>query len=481
MKRFGVSLVVAAIISSIIFLILNDFGITWDEPIHIRNADRYVAWLKQPYFGDKDKFFAADSEDVHPPFRKLVAGLTHELLTNNLKVIDNTRGYRISSLFFVLPLIFLLTYVAIGLFGYGVGIVVPFMFSFLPHILFLTPLVTMDYAVAALWFIAVVTGLKGAEDYFFLTVSGICVGLTMLTKLHGFLLFVPVGGYLVWRKQYVKLGVLVFIAFAIYIGGWPWLWTHTFTHIQEYFHIQTAHGSIPEFIFGKTYTFAPWWYPIIMFMTTTPALILILFAIGTFNTDSIILFNALYPILFFTLPGVYRYDWIRLFLPAFPFVCLVVGYGIQKFKRIFAPFIIIVWFITLYFSVIRIHPWESAYYNEFVGSIAGAYKLGMETEFWGNSYLGVLPWMNANKMHLMCVTPTTHPFYYYQAMGQIESGVTFTADRNSCDYVVVLMRQGLFIRDPYIAKIVGTQKPIYTVSVDGVSLVRVYDITKMKQ
>jgi hypothetical protein len=481
MKRLIVSITLSVFISAIVFLTLNDFGITWDEPIHLRNADRYVSWLKRPALADKDAVFSPTVDDVHPPFRKLIAGLTHEIFTNNLKVIDNTRGYRVSSLLFVVPFITCLTYVAIGHLGYTVGILVPFMFSFLPHVFFLTPLVTMDYAIAALWFIAVITGIKGTKQYFWLIVSALSIALTMLTKLHGFLLFLPVGGYLLWKKKYTRFFVFVVTAFATYIVFWPWLWTHTIVHLQEYFRIQTAHGSVPEYIFGKTYAFAPWWYTGVMFLTTTPAIILILFIIGAFTVDRIILLNALFPIVFFSLAGVYRYDWVRLFLPAFPFICLVAGRGILQCKRIFLVVIVAAWFFTVYTSVIRIHPWESAYYNEFVGGIAGAYEIGMESEFWGNSYLAVLPWMNANKKHAMCVTPTTHPFYYYQAMGQIEPGVVFTADKMSCDYVVVLMRQGLFIRDPFIASVVHTQKPIHTVSVDGVALVGVYDIRNIKK
>ncbi len=501
-KRLIVSFSVAAFVSFVILLLLNDFGITWDEPIHIRDADQYVAWLKRPIWGDKDKFFAVTFDDVHPPFRKLVAGLTHQVFTNDLKVIDNTRGYRISALFFVFSFIILFTYIAIGQFGYVIGVLAPLIFSFLPHVLYLTPLLTMDYAIAVLWFTAVVTFVKGIKQYFWLTISGISIGLTMLTKLHGYLLFVPVIGYWVWhfrghytRAAWVRVIFAVAVAWAVYIIGWPWLWNGTLAHLVEYFRVQTGHGSVPEYIFGKTYEFAPWWYTAIMFLTTTPAFVLIFGGIGSYWTvrkgktwDWIILLNALYPILFFSLPGIYRYDWVRQFLAAFPFVTLLAGRGIQvtvkSFKKdlraVVSIIIIAAWIATLYFSVIIIHPWESAYYNEFVGGIKGANRIGMESEFWGNAYLGALSWMNENKIHRMCVTPTTYPFYYYQAMGQIQSGVTFTAPRDVCDYVVVLMRQGLFVRDPYIAKVVHTQKPVYTVSVDGVTLVGVYDIREIK-
>lgn len=472
LARLFVSLCAAVFISLVVFFVSNDYGITWDEPIHFRNGDQYAAWLAQPIFGDKDKFFRVTTEDVHPPFRKLMAGLTH-----NLQILDNTRGYRISALLFVFPFITLFTYVAIGQFGFTIGILVPLMFSFLPHVLYLTPLVTMDYAIAALWFIAVITAVKGMKNYFWLTVSGIATGLTLLTKLHGYLLFVPL--FVIWimySKQLARLAYLVGIAIATYVAGWPWLWTEPFAHLREYFQIQTAHGSVPVLLLGSIYEFAPWWYTPLMFLATTPALILVLSFIGALRADKLLLFNALYPIVFFSLPGVYRYDWVRLFLPAFPFVALLAGKGISLLSKNLRIAVYLLWCATLFYSVIRIHPWESSYYNELVGGIAGANRLGFETEYWGNAYLGVLPWMNDHKERPMCVWPTTHPLYYYEAMGQIESGVSFTNTKETCDYLIVLMRQGLFIRDQFVESVVETQTPIYTVSVDGVTLVGVYEI-----
>ncbi len=507
-KRFITSLIVASIISFLIFVLLNDFGITWDEPIHFANGDKYVAWFMKPRMTNVDKFFGVTIDDVHPPFRKLVAGLTHELLTTRLHVIDNTRGYRISSLLFVFPFILAFTYIAIGQFGYSIGILVPFMYSLLPHVLFLTPLVTMDYAIAAMWFIAVAAAAKGMKSYKWLTVSAITGGLALLTKLHGYLFLGPIGLYWLWyfRKLFnrkhktkeriealKKLIYLIGVAIVIYVVGWPWLWRMPFNHLAEYFRLQLTHDSVPVFVLGQTYKRVGWWYTPLMFLTTTPLFVLIFFFIGGIYAvvkgriwDRLMLANALFPIIFFSAPFVYRYDWVRLFLAAFPFACLVAGRGMaviiksigRRMRIIGLTIIVLLWIATVYQSVIRIHPWESAYYNELVGGISGASRYGFETEFWGNGYLGVLPWMNDHKNDMMCVSPTTSVFYYYQAMGQIEPGVVFQAGRDVCKYAVVLMRQGLFIQDPFIAKVVATKKPVYSVTVDGVSLVNVYNLKK---
>lgn len=504
-KRLFISLLIAAILSFIIYFVSNDFGITWDEPIYIRNGDRYVSWVLHPDWKSKDSTFQAANGDIHPPLRKLLGGLTHEIFTNRLRLIDNTRGYRISSLLFVFPFILTFTYIAIGQFGYAVGILMPFIFSLLPHVLFLTPLFTLDYAVTALWFMAVVFAMKGMKNYLWLTLSAVFVGASLLTKIHGYLIFVPIGGFWIWHfrkilaarrlndklwNAIIRILYIITLAFALYIALWPWLWTSTIPHLTAYLSLQITHNSVPVFILGHPYQTAPWWYSFVMLFVTTPVLIIIFLIIGSIYSvrkgslwDRVILLNAFYPLLIFSLPVIARYDWIRLFLPAYPFICLLAGKGIavtiswlRPGIRVLGVIVVVaLWIMTVYSSVIRIHPWESAYYNEFVGGIAGASRLGFESEYWGNAYIGVLSWMNMHKQTMMCVWPDLQPFSYYQAMGQLQAGVVFDATGDACKYIVVLMRQGYFPQDAYVRKIVATQKPVYTVSVDGVTLVGVYD------
>lgn len=506
-----VSLITTAVIAVIVFFVSNDFGITWDEPIHFGNANAIMEWVLSPSMKTIDKTFRVTDYDVHPPLRKLAAGATHELFTNRLKILDNTRGYRVSSLLFVIPFVFVYTYVAIGQFGLFFGMLVPFFYSLMPHVLFLTPLVTMDYAVAALWFVAVVAIMKGVKHWGWLMLCGLLVGLVLLTKLHGFLLFVPVGGYwIVHHKKTLfqariaqlswltwgKLGIVLGVSFIVYFVGWPWLWTSPISKLQEYFAMQIAHKGIPVLLLGRTYEQAPWWYVWIMVAATTPTFIFVLFLIGCASViargrewDRVVLCNALYPLILFSLPGVYRYDGVRLFLASFPFICLLAGKGVMallrsvrsRYRPVISGLLVIGFVGTVYASVLRIHPWESSYYNELVGSIEGAFGMGFETEYWGNAFQAVLPWMNEHKKSNMCVFPTTHPFYYYQAMGALDPDVVFTADEASCVYSVILMRQGLFGRNPGMTAVVAMENPVYSVRVDGVNLVGVYKRKKIIQ
>jgi len=379
------------------------------------------------------------------------------------------------------------------------------MFSLMPHVFFFTPLMAMDYAITAMWFVAVMAIMKGMSNFFWLTVTTILIAFVMLTKLYGFLVFIPIVGYWIWyekiipsgnftsRKKYsgfLKILFVVVGAFAVYIALWPFLWDSPLFKFIQYFVLNSTHKGVPVSILGQIYTHAPWWYTPMMLLVTTPIFILIFFFLGVIYAirktrnqwDKIILLNACFPIAFFSLPGVYRYDGVRLILASFPFVCLIAARGIQITVKIFQkklrPLAIFVigagWIFTVYTSLVQIHPWESSYYNELVGGVKGAQIIGLETEFWGNAYLGVLPWMNENKKDMMCVYPTTAPFYYYQAMGQIESGVVFNAGRGACKYMVVLMRQGMF--DPFVKQMVKSDKPVYQLLVQGVPLIGIYNI-----
>ena len=312
-KRLIISLVVSGLISIIIFFISNDFGIVWDEPIYFRNADEYISWFKKPELRGIEKSFNPTVTDAHPPFRKLTAGFTHELFTKYVPILDNTRAYRISYLIFVIPFITVFTYVAIGQLGYTVGLLVPFMYSLLPHILFMTPLVTMDYAIAGMWFITIIAAMKAMKYYRWLFISGVSLGVTMLMKLHGFLLFLPVGMYWVCSKKHkdflLRVFIFLLVILIVYIAGWPWLWFHTLERLGIYFQIQLDHSNIPVYVLGKIYTQAPWWYIPIMFFTTTPIFVLVPLVFGVFQTIKqrnifmcIMALNALYPMVFFSLP-----------------------------------------------------------------------------------------------------------------------------------------------------------------------------------
>lgn len=503
----SISFFVATLLCVITFATFRDYGVVWDEPVYFANGVKTWSWIIHPRLVNKDAFFApVEGFDIHPPFRKLLSGMTHDVFTKYLGVTDMTTSYRLSSLFFIFPLMFVFAALAISWFGVGIGVLISVMFFFLPSIFFLAHVVTLDWAIMAFWFFAVMALAQSKKNNIWLWISAFSIAGSLLTKFHGVILYIPIMAtwFSMYREQIMGrqtnkrqhawkvFAILIAVPLVLYILFWPWLWTSPLSKFLQYLHMQFSHGNVPVYFLGKEYKDAPWYYAPFITLVTTPVFILFTAFVGAVVAirsqlfrHRFILLNALFPLIFFSLPGVPRYDGVRLFISMYPFICLLSGFGIQKILSLVRKpflygslFVVIwgLWIATFISSVGFTHPYESSYYNELIGGVDGANKKGMEVDYWGSAYLSVLPWMNGNKEHMQCVFPTTDPFYYYQAMGQIESGVVFNAGKGVCEYYVVLMRPGLFYRDPSLWKLTQTTRPEYSVLYSHTPIVNVYKI-----
>jgi 4-amino-4-deoxy-L-arabinose transferase-like glycosyltransferase len=494
------SLLVGLLFSLIVFITINDYGVTWDEPIYFSRGEAYISWILKPRFTNIDGFWSARDTDIHPPFRKIITGLTHELFFKRLHLMNVLAAYRSSTLFFVFPLIFLIMFYMSYHYGLLIGLAIASSFYLIPQVYFLSNLVTLDYAIGALWFWAVIVFTKIKLNRYWILLSGIILGLSMSTKLHGYFLIIPlILSIFIYENRnktgntFIKFIEVLGIAVSVNFIIWPWLWIKP-TNIISYLSMQFGHHAAPVWYFGKLYGDipAPWHYPFIATFISLPSLLIILYLLGSLlilhkgsKNEKYLLFNSIYPLLIFILPFSPKHDGVRLLIPSYPFVAIIAGIGVFKItklinSKIIRKIFVIIWlFLIIYFgykSVIKIHPFESSYYNEFVGGIDGATKLGFESEYWGNSFIAVLPWMNYHKSDPMCVFPVTSPFYYYLAMGQLEPGVTFLSGMDKCKYLIVLMRQGYIISDSNINKIVVNNKPIYSVKLSNTPLVSVFKL-----
>jgi len=201
-----------------------------------------------------------------------------------------------------------------------------------------------------------------------------------------------------------------------------------------------------------------------------------------------LLFNFLFPLLLIANPSVPKYDGVRLFLPAFPFLCIIAGMGVHqlflwsrriKGGRAFLPLYLLLFSMTIYSSVVRIHPYQSSYYNELIGGIDGAVKKGFEAEFWGNAHRGALPWLNAHPQHtywvyLVDLEPRlSWGFDLYKEDGLLDPAVRF-GDKDNSDFLVLLIRQGFF--SPQMWDYYKNQEPVFSVRLSQTQLVNIYRV-----
>jgi len=514
----------AAVISSfccfIVALTISQYGITWDEGSYILAGETYTQWLEKPSIQSIDAFWKINHE--HPPFYKIAGGISSYLLYKKLDLLNRVSAFRASILLFVFILTYSLFCFSLELYGPKIASIVVLSFFFLPRIFFHSHLAALDYPVTAMWFLVVYSYWKGRSgNRKWIILSAVLLGFALLTKLSALFLYVPV--ILCWlvfyddhknsiyiRKRNVSLNQIgsgfsrllpmFIIPPLVFLAFWPWLWKNAIERVTQLILFHLNHFEIPVFYLGQQYLVAPWHYALVLMAMTIPSIILSLFIFGIFSirsmdrrrTNAYVLFNAFFPILLISLPWVPKYDGVRLFLPAFPFVCMISGLGVQyvygkikntKWTKFWISCYLLLFLMSIYFSVVKSHPLQSSYFNEVAGGINGAAKKGLEPEYWGNAYLETLEWLNRHKnsSFWLCMTaidPKAYfPFAFYKEMGLLNKNVRFTS-KDKADYAILLIRQGLFNEDMWGYFL--TEDPVFSVKESNTLLVGIYKTGKTR-
>ncbi|MFC1496680.1 glycosyltransferase family 39 protein [Candidatus Margulisiibacteriota bacterium] len=491
MKK-AIALILAIIGCCIILFTLSDYGLPWDEQVYYLAGDTYVNWLKNPALSNIDDYWIINNE--HPPFYKLLGGITKYIFYYKLNWFDAITAFRLANLFFVFAMLFFLFLFSCELYGLTVALFVTITFFFMPRLFYHAHIGALDYPIMTIWFLVCYSYWKGIKDQKWIIVSSLLLGLALLTKLNSFYLYLPLLFYWIIqgkKNATKKLLPLFWIPPIIFFAGWPYLWVDPLNRFFGYLNFHLGHVKIPVLYFAKQYLVAPWHYPFVLTLLTIPLIILIPFLIGLANfqsnqhkkTNYFILFNAFLPLIIIAMPNIPKYDGVRLFLPAFPFLYLLAGSGLNlllsipqnKLLKPGVTFIIIPILIlaTIYFPIIKLHPFQQTYYNELLGGRKGAVNAGFELEYWGSPYKELIPWMNKNSGSSYYVYIALNIFQAYQRLGLLNEKIAFKHPRDS-NYLILLNRQGTYNKMMWHYYL--NKKPIYSVKSGGLSLVNVYKL-----
>jgi len=177
--------------------------------------------------------------------------------------------------------------------------------------------------------------------------------------------------------------------------------------------------AIPVYYLGRIFgdNPAPWHYPFIMLAATTPLPILAGAVAAMVRSlrqiraqwrnrphEILLLWSVVFQLLLFAVPGVPKYDGVRLLLPAMPFLAILAGHGaeagwlwvrerVKNVKPVAWGLGVMVaaWLLA---PIVLLHPLQLSYYSELVGGPWGANRLGFETTYWNDSLTGeVLDWV----------------------------------------------------------------------------------------
>ena len=508
------ALIISLFFSAFIAFSLNDYGVTWDEGLYFHAGNSYFHWLKNPSIGTIDPDWEINSE--HPPLPKLLGGFTYYLFHEKLGILSSISSFRAGTIVFVFFSTYFLFLFASELFNYKIALLATASFFFLPRVFFHAHLGAMDYAITSLWLMVIYAYWKGMQSTKWIFVSSILMALALLTKINALLIYIPLlfywmftyGGH--WKtilrgkagnigresiRIFSKIVPLFVIPAAVFVVLWPWLWHDTLARILTYLAFHGYHPFVYVYYWGTQTPLAPWHYPWVLTFITIPLITLIPFFVGWVRilarpdrTKVFLLFNALFPLFLISLPSVPKYDGTRLFLPAFPFICLIGGLGVDQIllwakkirrEKIFYLLYAGLFILTVYSSIYRIHPYQSSYFNEAIGGVDGAVRKGFEPEYWGNAYIGTLKWLNAQSekkywIYMADLEPRIlWGWELYKEDGMLDRSIQYGNKKNS-DYLILLIRPGFF--DEEMWRYYKYKEPVFSVKLSHTSLVNIYEL-----
>jgi hypothetical protein len=275
---------------------------------------------------------------------------------------------------------------------------------------------------------------------------------------------------------------------AVFALGWPLLWHFPVAGVKAYLLNKTQRMLIPVHYLGATWrdTPAPWHYPFVMLAAATPLPILAGAAVAAANAlrrarerwraaapEALTLAAFAFPVLLLAMPGVPKYDGIRLMLPALPFLAAAAAGGLlclwdrlraSPGRRALAAACAGALTLWLLLPALLFHPYQLAYYGELVGGPAGARRLGFETTYWGDTFDGkALHFLNRHVPENGAVAFVAFGEFVWRSYlitGDARADIAQADfERDRWDYLVVIPRQGMW--DDRVRELVAAREPVW--------------------
>ena len=494
-RQLVIAVLIFLAVTTAVAVTARDSGLTWDEGIYFGSGVRYLEWfqnLSGDSFGEQaigQTWFQPD----HPPLAKVWIAFSFALFQDAFGPIA---GVRVGA-----GILFGLAAAAIFLYLSGrgrarEGIIAALIFVLMPRVFAHGHFANIEMLTLLLWMLTIVAFEKGIERKGWSVACGVLFGLALLTKINGAFLpivLVPWGILFHGRKAIRNIIFMAVLGPVIFFGLWPVMWHHPILATKGYLANKLTRTVVETYYLGTTYagTHPPFHYPLVMLLATTPLPILVATAWGVWRAvqrlrakgraaahEALLLWCFAFPILLLSVPGVPKYDGIRLMLPAYPFLAVLAASGVvavwesmrshfqQKPRRAAVGFAIIAcaWLLA---PVLMFHPFQLCYYGELVGGPWGAHKLGFETTYWHETFeREALEYLNRNvplhgSVALVGVEYRVWRIYQDLPVPEVRPDLRHTDFSSSeWDYLVVVMRQGKL--DENMRKFMAEHEPVWT-------------------
>ena len=510
LDRHSAWLVALALGAAVLFTI-GDFGITWDEPQRYFAGVMHGMWFRDLSLSRIDYYWQPGHDQ--PPMGTILGGFTRYLIFRKLGLMNDLTACRVQSGFFVFALTFALFSLLRPAFGRGVALLAAVATFCLPRVFYDANLYSLDYPVTAACVAAAWAFWKGLENPRWMPAAAVLIGVALLMKVNGFFLYLTLYVWFVvrhrrnwgalfrrpatdaeraWRSGLLALTLLPPFVFLL---GWPWLWPDLFSRLTDYVRWQFGHAMIPTYYMGRTQ--ASWHYPFVMTLLTVPLITLLPLLAGMVRAPFgshralklFLLLNGLVPLAVQAFLTQCRYDGVRLFLPAFPFLCALSAVGTGELagmirrrglRLAFVGAYACLFLVSVWCSLVRYHPHQASYYNELIGGVRGATRAGFETTYWCDGFRGVLDWMNRRSGSVFWIPIGANVFERYGDLRMVPQDMHILTDPaaapDGADYLVLQMRQGLF--STVLWRYCREEQPVFSCGVAGAPLVNIYRVKR---
>ncbi len=425
----------------------------------------------------------------HPPLAKLWMALSFVLFGG---AIDPIAAARVGAgILFGVVAAALYLWVS-GREGERAGIMAVVAFVLMPRIFAHGHFANIEMAMLLLWLLTTIAFEKGIRDIRWSVACGCLFGLALLTKINAVflpLVLVPWGGIFHGRKVIRNVLFMALLGPVIFFAGWPVMWHHPVLATMSYLANKFGRPLVETHYLGTTYdtTAAPWHYPFVMLLATAPLAVVAAAACGVARVvhslrsrgraaahRALILWSFAFPVLLLALPGVPKYDGVRLMLTAYPFLAVLAVWGAgwawdrvrPRLRRPRLVGSVIAGAVTLWLlaPVVMFHPYQLSYYGEIVGGPWGANRLGFETTYWHETFdTDALSYLNEHVPQggrVAMVAVEYRVWRIYQILDEvrpdIRHGDFFEAE---WDYLVVVMRQGKLHRQ--VRDFMASHQPVW--------------------
>lgn len=506
------SFAAAALFLTLFFTLLfaaRKVGVTWDETTFFSYSEGLLRWWKMgPSFDTgtlTQVWNASPYLNPHPPFFKVLSSL---FAAASDSVLPFPLSFRLGHIFFSSACLTLVFLILVSDFGIFAAVTAALMVALQPRLFAEFFIGTLDGPVALGWLLLSLLAWKIARSQagrarapwwiLFFSLHAILAA----SKINGFLAVIPVILYFSIRRdaRAVLLSftscftALCFVA-LLAPDQWATPWTPVFSYLSYPFNRHSV-VRVATYYLGQVHreNSLPWHYFLVMTLATTPPLhlgLLLLAPFSFFGKKLKGLALALLPALllltlFGLVPSVPKHDGVRQ-LTAFLTILSMYGWmGLQGcwekyYSKRSAPGAALkkaafsaIPLAGALLALLRTHPYELSYYNEFVGRLAGAEEKGFEITYYFDAINpAALHWLNENlpkeaSLGILPIWPDLLALYQRHGLLRSDLRIAPALQETRADFLVLMRRRSLVNDVDYLGL-----PAVFAVEHEGVSLVKV--------